>query len=106
MAMSDIFEDDDAESVEIWRALKLQDQERRAANRETGPLILAEHGVEFVSKNNGAHLIIGKPAVVNFWPGTQRWTAVRNSSVNGRGAKGLIDWLRKNHPSLLKGEKA
>ena len=67
--------------------------------------MLNAHGIEFVSKNKGAYLVIGNPSVANFWPQTERWTAARNASMNGRGTQGLIDWITKHHPSLLKETK-
>lgn len=92
---------------DFWNYFKIKDQERRAANREVGPQVLVDNGItSFVIKNLGAHIIIGQPPVANYWPGTGRWSSMRNKNVNGRGAKGLVDWLKKFHPQLLKGERA
>lgn len=90
---------------DFWKFHKLHSQQHRAEKREEGPKLLKEYGVEFVVKNNGAHILIGKPVVANFWPGTGRWTSADNSN-NGQGINGMIAWLKKNHPTILKGKQA
>lgn len=91
---------------DFWKIHKIHDQERREKNREVGPQILTQHGIKFVVKNGGAHIIIGEPAVLHFWPGTQRWIHARVKRINGRGTQGLIDWIKKHQPNLLTGEQA
>lgn len=83
---------------DFWQFHKIKNQERRAANRETGPELLTQHGIKFVIKNGGAHIIIGEPALMHFWPGTQRWVHARIKHINGRGTQGLIDWIKKHQP--------
>ena len=91
---------------DFWKFHKIVNQERRAAHRESGPQILQQHGVKYFEvKNGGAHIIIGQPAVLHFWPGTQRWIHVRVKNINGRGTQKLIDWIKKNQPNLLNGEQ-
>lgn len=70
-------------------AIKLS-QEKRAENRRLSPLLLTEKGFSFVSRNNGAHLIVEDK--VDFWPGTGQWI-VRQDGFAGRGVKNLIGYL-------------
>lgn len=86
---------------DFWKFHKIHDQERRAANRESGPQILQQHGIEFVVKNGGAHIMIGDPVILHYWPGTQRWIHSRIKRINGRGTQKLIDWIKKHHPLLI-----
>lgn len=51
----------------------------------------------------GSRLDIGSPARVHFWPSSQRWKVLK-SPHNGKGVEPLVDWLKQNHPQLLKGK--
>lgn len=64
---------------------------RRAANREGSARILTERGVPFVSKNNGAHLIVDDR--FDLWPGTGLWVerGVREPKLEGRGVFNLLE---------------
>lgn len=64
---------------------------RRANNRESSPRILAERGVSFETKNDGAHLIvtIGE-LVVDFWPGTGKFITRSAKPKTGRGVFNLL----------------
>ncbi len=63
---------------------------KRAANRQGSAEILTARGIEFESKNGGAHLIVrhnGK--VADCWPGTGRWI-FRGGAPSGRGVMNLL----------------
>jgi hypothetical protein len=64
---------------------------RRANNRESSPRILAERGVSFESKNEGAHLIVTIGGmVVDFWPGTGKFITRGAKPKTGRGVFNLL----------------
>lgn len=64
---------------------------RRANNRESSPRILAERGISFESKNEGAHLIVTIGGmVVDFWPGTGKFITRGPKSKTGRGVFNLL----------------
>ena len=49
--------------------------------------------ISFVSKNNGAHLVICHfDLMIDFWPATGRWI-VRKSPKEGRGVFKLLKYL-------------
>lgn len=67
---------------------------RRASNRENSASILSDHRVHFVSKNDGAHLIVkNNGKVVDFWPGTGLWIDRSNQSKKARGVFPLLKHL-------------
>lgn len=78
------------EMNDMFRAMKDVSQEQRAANREASARALTDAGVKFVSKNEGAHLIvqIGR-VVVDFWPGTGKWIC-RGGGRQGRGVFNML----------------
>lgn len=81
------------EHAEIWNAIRADRRERRHRNRELSPQILDAHGVSYVSKNDGAHLIVSHgELVIDFWPGTGKWV-VRRKGMRGRGVRPLLDTL-------------
>jgi hypothetical protein len=50
--------------------------------RRNAPIILAMHGIGFISKNDGAHLICEfDDDTVDFWPGTGRWQVRGNGQT-------------------------
>lgn len=73
-----------------FRAMKEASVARRASNRETSAEVLRRHDVAFVSRNDGAHLIVshaGKTA--DFWPGTGKYR-VRGTDDYRRGVFNLL----------------
>ena len=79
----------------FWRDVKAAGREKRAGNRDSSERLLREAGVPFESKNFGAHLIV-RPAsgmVVDFWPGTGRWT-VRGGNATEFGVRKLLEWCK------------
>lgn len=72
---------------DTFRVMQEDSKQRRAINRERTAEMLREHGIEFVSKNGGAHLIVdGKWSI---WPGTGKWKH-HNLPQAGRGVRGLL----------------
>lgn len=85
-----VAEDDDVGSAEYWRDIKQAGQNKRASNREGSTKLLTEAGLQFESKNGGAHLVVTGPlGTYDFWPGTGKW-CVRGSTTYNRGVQKLI----------------
>lgn len=83
--------DDDVGSTEFWRDVKKAKQEKRADNRDRSTEMLVIAGIPFVSKNNGAHLIVD--GRFDFWPGTGLWME-RGKSKKNRGIRSLIERIK------------
>ena len=84
---------------EFWKDVKpwLKDRgmKKRAANRKNGEAELLALGIQFLKKNNGAHLIVNPESTdrrVDYWPGTGLW---RNywGRPEGRGIRSLLSHL-------------
>lgn len=81
---------------ELFAAAREAGRERRASNRETTPEVLRQHGVRFVVKNDGAHLIVTHgDKVADLWPGTGKYN-VRGSTRYKRGVFNLLRDLGVN----------
>jgi hypothetical protein len=79
--------DDEITDSEMWREQKKRSQQKRASNRDRSTEMLVLAGIPFVSKNNGAHLIVDNR--YDFWPGTGLWQA-RDEKRKHRGIRSLI----------------
>ena len=77
--------------AEVFNAMREDSKERRARNRDSSARILAEAGMAFESKNNGAHLVV--EGRYDFWPGTGLWMA-RGEKTKRRGVKNLIQRIK------------
>lgn len=84
--------------TEIFEQLeenRKESMQRRASNRTNSALVLEERGIPFESKNDGAHLVVGKkPYLFDFWPGTGKWKC-RRTGNEGRGVFTLLDQLNQ-----------
>jgi hypothetical protein len=81
-----------AEVFNAWNKLK---QEKRADNREQSTAMLTAVGIQFESKNAGAHLIVtASHLTIDFWPGTGLWQ-VRGYSSRKRGVRNLIKFCKE-----------
>lgn len=84
-------EDDDDDTGEFWRAVHAQKAEKRAHNRESTADILKRAGVQFESRNVGAHLIVKHGAhLIDAWPGTGLWRTRAKPQREGRGVRKLL----------------
>ena len=72
---------------------KKQDQERRAALRQSAPALLMKKGINFTSHNGGSHLVIDENPPIDFWPGTERWRT-RNGK-DGFGVQALLSFIEE-----------
>lgn len=80
--------DDDSMSA-FWRDWDEESKERRAKHREKSAALLQERGIEFETKNGGAHLIVRHgDKVTDFWPGTGKW--IVRQGKKGRGVFPLL----------------
>lgn len=79
----------------VFDAMDERSKQKREANRDNAPRILADAGISFSSHNFGAHLIVtGKFESFDFWPGTGRWTARGTGIQTGFGIFNLIKRLK------------
>lgn len=76
----------DWEYAEAYAEQRKRNQEKRAANRQRSAEMLTAAGIEFESKNDGAHLIVGD---YDFWPGTGLFVN-RKTGEKKRGVGELI----------------
>jgi len=77
---------------DVYNAMKEEGKAKRSRNREQSPLYLAQHGIPFEPKNNGAHLIVeGKDCYIDFWPGTGKWKTRKGKS--GFGVRSLVAYI-------------
>lgn len=84
---------------DYWRDLaphmKAVSQAKRASHRDKAPEILKGVGIDFESRNDGAHLIVkGEGTTIDFWPGTGLWK-VRHTTIQRRGVFPLLRYLGK-----------
>lgn len=79
---------------DMWREVREEMREKRAANREASADILRERGVAFTELNIGAHLVVKHGGrTVDFWPGTGLWHARPQPGKKGRGVFRMLAWL-------------
>lgn len=63
-----------SEMGEDFAAMSRAQQEKKAKNREVSAANLPRAGINFTSRNLGAHLIVeAGDQIIDFWPGTRRW---------------------------------
>lgn len=84
---------------DFWRdvrpAMQEASKQRRAANRINSAKLLAAAGIEFESKNDGAHLVVRDNGMVfDFWPGTGLWQ-MRGARHQRRGVHALLKTIGK-----------
>lgn len=77
---------------ETFKAMKEHSKEKRASNRDRSTEMLVLAGIPFVSKINGAHLIVAEK--YDFWPGTGLWME-RGKTKRNRGIHSLMVRLGK-----------
>lgn len=82
---------EDSDIAALFAGKREASRVKRASNRERGEQHLADAKIPFVSKNNGAHLIIMDR--INYWPGTGLWQD-RMTPSKGRGVRRLLDYVR------------
>lgn len=80
---------------EIFNDMKELKKERRASNTEKSTQLLIDAGIEFESKNGGAHLVVNQAQGLkaDFWPSTGLWQ-IRGSKKQSRGVFNLIKFAK------------
>lgn len=82
---------------DTFKCLRLQKQKERFLRLEKSTKKLNQLGIDFVSKNNGLHLIINKGKYVyDFYPSTSKYR-IRERGVGIKGGKlriGLMNLLQ------------
>lgn len=91
-------ESDDDDMGDMWRLVKKQRADKRALNRQRSAALLTEASIEFISHNDGAHLLVAGKAW-DFWPGTGLWSqrgklAPGQRRLEGRGVHNLIQRIK------------
>ena len=82
--------------ADVAPAMKEASQKKRASNRENSAALLIKEGIDFYSKNGGAHLIVsGGGHTFDFWPGTGLWE-MRGSTQRHRGVRKLIALIKRS----------
>jgi len=74
-----------------FRAMREFGKAKRESNRDASTRMLTAAGISFVSKNDGAHLIVAER--YDFWPGTGLWMA-RGDKTKQRGVSNLIKRIK------------
>ena len=82
---------------EMWPGKTEESKDRRGRNRAWSAAKLRSEGVPFMSKNDGAHLILKRTghAAIDFWPGTGKWIP-RGGGEPRRGIRSLLRYLRNS----------
>jgi len=89
-----------SDSNEYYEFARIESQERRAKNRERSTDLLKQRAIEFVSKNNGTHLIVTNnhstdaARIFDFWPSTGKYK-LRGDSNYKRGIFNLIKEIKQ-----------
>lgn len=79
--------------------MKQESEERRRSNRERSTCMLQRLGVEFESKNDGAHLIVTHNGLtIDFWPGTGKFIPRKRKPKHGRGVFQMLAALGISPP--------
>lgn len=82
-----------SEIGDVFSALREHKKEKKLDNKAYSTEALRKAGIEFVSKNEGLHLmVIGKVGFIDFWPSTGKWKC-RTSGKYLRGIKSLIKYI-------------
>ena len=81
-----------SEQCEIYNLQKAYAQEKRAANTIYSTNLIKHLGLNYESKNFGAHIIIKNRW--DFWPSTGLFID-RKSKKKGRGVRNLIKIVKK-----------
>lgn len=73
-----------------FRAWDKEKKVKRASNTVESTRMLLEAGIEYESKNGGAHLIVNTPSgLVDFWPSSGLYI-IRSSGQKRRGVRNLF----------------
>lgn len=94
-----LFEDCPEDEMD-WKAYKEEQRLRRENNASRSMLLLAEEGINFISRNGGVHLIIEDHCnMFDFWPSTGKWMQrTRGTQTYFRGVRNLLDTIKKARP--------
>lgn len=78
---------------EAFAAIREMQREKKYSNRISSTSLLEKHGISFISKNNGIHLIVSDRW--DFWPSTGKFID-RQTKKQGRGVFNLIRVVKVN----------
>lgn len=77
-----------------WDARKAASKVRRAGNRQRGRDAIESAGVPYETNNNGVHMILRtSKGIIDFWPGTGKWTPRKRTQDTGRGTHSLMTYI-------------
>lgn len=88
---------EELETADFYRLYREMRRAQRAWNRAHSAQQLTDRGIPFVSKNDGAHLIVTakNTPIIDFWPGTGLWK-VHGQSTKQRGIYKLLALIDQN----------
>jgi len=85
---------------EVFREMTRYKKAKRKSNTCSSTKVLQDQGVDFESKNNGAHLIVRRlDKVIDFWPSTGIWID-RATKTKKRGVFELLKYLKVGHKAM------
>ena len=83
--------------AEVFKIRNEESKKKRASNRQQGPKFLEKADILFISKNDGAHLIVeGNDCFIDFWPGTGTW--IVRTGKRGFGVRNLVKYIKEQTP--------
>ena len=81
--------------AEVFNDMKKANKAKRAKNTSDSTKRLEQEGIEFESKNWGAHLVVqGKHEVFDFWPSTGLFI----SRTTGKRRRGVFNLIKECRP--------
>lgn len=84
-----------SDMIELFNDMKKIKKEKRETNRQSSGELLTAAGIQFESKNGGAHLVVNANGHnFDFWPGTGLWI-MRGSTQRHRGVFSLMTMVQK-----------
>lgn len=80
---------------EVYDAMKKHSKQKKSSNLATSTAMLDREQIDYISKNNGVHLIVTdfNGNLIDFWPSTGKWI-VRNG-ITSRGVQNLIRYIKE-----------
>ena len=82
---------------DYFRDMKEASKTQRELNRNNALKVLQENDINFLTKNNGAHLIVSNSdntEIIDYWPGTGKWIS-RGTCKKHHGLKELVGYIKK-----------
>lgn len=80
---------------DVFNDMRQRAKEKRVQNTIYSTSLLDSKGVNYVTHNGGAHLMISEAgAIIDYWPSTGLWIC-RGNPYKHRGVQSLLRYLGK-----------